>query len=518
MPTYKHGIYARAESSTNTTINTSAVGVPVIVGTAGGFGATKELPVNELKLISSWEEYVSTFGYSAPSVQVGNIDKVGQLKKHNFTLDEFAYTYFQLYNGEAAVFANVLDPSTHKKESEAVKAVTFDEKTGRAIFSDSLVIPSSLKLSYKETQESEAVEYKFNTDFKAIVENNLLYLQAIADGSGAWKVQTGKIITVDKYDVLDPSAVSSSDIIGAYNAQTGKRTGLELIKQVFQQFRLVPGVLLAPYYSKIPAIATALSALADNEEGVFQGIAVADLPTGTETVGGVSLQGPAEYSSAYSWKADKNLSYENLVLCWPAVCTDGVFYNMSPHFVGVMVATDETQDGYPNVSPSNQAAKITGMKRADGESVWLTHAQANQLNLADGIVTCLNFLSWTMWGNRTSVYPTETDPSKNFISNVRTIRWLLNTLILNYWSRVDMPVKRVNIEGLINSANNFLNGLQNNGVILGAQVYFNSADNKQEDINNGKFKIRLKWCGTPPMEVLEILQEYDASYLSTLFA
>ena len=511
MANITHGIYGKEQDSGLTAVNTSAVGVPVIIGTAGGFGALESAPVNELKLIKSWEEYVSSFGYSAPSVQVG------KLKKHAFTLDEFAYAFFRLYNGEAAIFANVLDPGTHKKDSEAVKAVTFDEKTGRAVFSDLAVIPSSLTLSYKETPESEEQTFNVNEDFKITIDGNTLYLQDIATAD-SWKIPVGKVITVKKYEVLAPEKVTSAEIIGSYNAQTGKRTGLELTKQVFQQFRQVPGILAAPNFSKIPAVALALSTLADNVEGVFKGIAVADMPSGVETIGGVELQGPAVYSAAYNWKTDKGLQNKNLILCWPAVALDDVYYNLSSHLIGTMVSVDAEQGGYPNASPSNHEAKINGLYRADGESVWLTLKQANDLNPAAGIVTCLNFLNWAIWGNRNSAYPENNDPSQNMIPTVRTIRWLLNSLVLNYWSRVDMPIKRVNIEALINSVNSYLNRLQNDGVILGAKASFNSADNPTEDMANGKFRIRLKWCGTPPMEVLEILTEYDATYLSTLFA
>lgn len=512
MATITHGIYGKEQDSGLTVVNTSAVGVPVIVGTASGFGASKKVPINELKLIKSWEEYVSAFGYAAPS------EKIGDLKKHAFTLDEFAYAFFRLYNGEAAVFANVLDPDTHKKESEAVKTVTFDEKRGRAVFNDLSVIPNSLSLSYKATPESEEQTFVFNEDFKVFVDGSTLYLQNVATGDSGWKIPVGKIITVKKYEVLAPEKVTTAEIIGTYNAQTGKRSGLELTKQVFQQFRQVPGILAAPHFSKVPSVALALSTLADNIEGVFRGIAVADLPTGVETVGGNELQGPAVYSDAYTWKTDKGLNNPNLILCWPACALDNVFYDLSCHLIGTMISVDAEQGGYPNASPSNHEAKINSLRCINGDSVWLTVKQANDLNPAAGIVTCLNFLNWAIWGNRNSAYPEETDPSKNMIPNVRTIRWLLNSLVLNYWSKVDMPVKRVNIEALINSINSYLNRLQNDGVILGAKVTFNSADNPTEDMVNGKFRIRLRWCGTPPMETLEILTEYDATYLSTLFA
>lgn len=504
---FVHGITTQEGTSSTTPINISAAGLPFIIGTAGGFGSTNALPVNELKLIQSWEEYVSIFGYSEPNVSCGS------LKKHAYTLDEFAYAFFKLYNGEAAIFVNVLNPAIHKKSSTLVKNVIFDEKTGRAIFIDQSAILSTITLTLQEG-ESQAFT---SADFDFVVEDGILYLQSKKTEEGTWKIPSGKNLTVSNYSVLDTSVIGAQEIIGTYDPLNGKRSGIELEKQCFQQFRQIPGIILAPHFSKIPSVAIALSSVADDESDLFTGIAIADLPSGTETIGESQIEGPVVYSEIYNYKNTNGLNYESLVLCWPSLEYDGILFNFSTHLTGVMVKTDTEHGNYTYASPSNNAAKITGMVNASGDGVWLTHREAQTINYY-GVVTCLNFInSWAIFGNSCSSFPTQTAPNKYFISNVRTIRWLLNTLIINYWSRIDIPVSRIQIESLVNSANTFLDGLKTAGVLIGAEVTFNSSDNTIEDMSSGKFKIRLKWCSPPPLEHLEIVHEYDATYLSTLF-
>ena len=58
----------------------------------------------------------------------------------------------------------------------------------------------------------------------------------------------------------DPSQVSAADIIGGVDPVTGKKTGLELIEEMFVRFRIVPGSILAPRFSEDSAVAVSMSA------------------------------------------------------------------------------------------------------------------------------------------------------------------------------------------------------------------------------------------------------------------
>ena len=51
---------------------------------------------------------------------------------------------------------------------------------------------------------------------------------------------------------LDPSLVTPNDIIGGVDVNTGKETGLEVIRQIYPKLAMTPGILLAPRFSANP--------------------------------------------------------------------------------------------------------------------------------------------------------------------------------------------------------------------------------------------------------------------------
>ena len=52
--------------------------------------------------------------------------------------------------------------------------------------------------------------------------------------------------------ILDPTKITAADIVGGVNTATGAETGLEVVRQVFPKLGMVPGILLAPRFSKDP--------------------------------------------------------------------------------------------------------------------------------------------------------------------------------------------------------------------------------------------------------------------------
>lgn len=62
-------------------------------------------------------------------------------------------------------------------------------------------------------------------------------------------------------------------------------------------------------------------------------------------------------------------------------------------------------------------------------------------------------------GNRTSCYPAVSDPKDAFIVSRMMFNWLINSLVLTYWQKVDSPTNKVLIETITDSINIWLNGL-----------------------------------------------------------
>ena len=153
----------------------------------------------------------------------------------------------------------------------------------------------------------------------------------------------------------------------------------------------------------------------------------------------------------------------------------------------------------------------------NGKEVWLAPDQAAYLN-GEGIVTALNFIGgWKAWGNRTSIYPSVTDPKDAFIPLRRMFNWIGNTLTLTFWQKVDFPVNRRLVETILDSANIWLNGLSARQFILGGRIEFREDENPTTDLMDGIIRFHVYVTPPTPAREIDFILEYDPEYLKTLF-
>lgn len=489
---YVHGVQTSETPTSLLPPVQSTAGIPFIIGTAP-VNMTDVENVNKPKLCYSYSEAVKEFGYAAPVA-----DSASGLKKHEFTISEFIKSHFSFFQSAPVVIVNVLDPKTMTKTATTTKVV-FDSQTGLATVKETGIILDSVKLNTSDTA-GEKFSASFDDDG-----NLVLGVNKNAEGEDYYERGTEITFTANR---LDTAQVNAEKIIGGVSA-TGVKTGLELIEEVFPRFRVVPGVILAPYYSATPSVASAMAAKASNINGVFQaGVALIDAPTSGEQ---------AVYSGVPAWKQTNNIVNEAQVVCYPRLNNDGVLYAMSTQVAGVIAQTDGENEDVPYVSPSNKNFTATGTVLDDGTEVYLDQSTASYLN-GNGIVTGLNFIGgWKCWGNRTACYPNTTDVKDSFIPLRRMFVWIANTLVQNYWANLDMPLNRRQIDTILDSANMWLNGLAAKQYILGGRVEFLDDENPTQNLMDGKTKFHVYI--TPPSPNLEIsfTLEYDPEYLSTLF-
>ena len=154
---------------------------------------------------------------------------------------------------------------------------------------------------------------------------------------------------------------------------------------------------------------------------------------------------------------------------------------------------------------------------ADETEVVFGKDIANYLN-GIGTVTAINQNGWKLWGNNTAAYPGTTDPKDRWIACRRMMNWVGNTLQTTFFSKVDNPIRPRFVENIVNSANDWLNGLTAQQVILGGRVEFLQAENPTTDLINGEVKYHV-YIGLPvPAENITFTLEFDVAYYDTLFA
>lgn len=494
MASYKHGVYTSETPTSLVPTTTVLSAVPFVVGTAP-VNMAADPKINTPVLCYSYGEAVSYFGFEGAKAANGS------LKHFAYTLSEFMQAAFTLYNVSPVIMVNVLDPVKHKSDIET-KTVTFDPKTGKATIKETGVIASSVTLTKEESDT-----YLADTDYvTAFDDDGYLVISSLTEGSGAFKVKTGVEVQVAGSKV-DPSKVTATDIIGGINAATGAKTGFELVSDAYPKLGVIPTMLLAPGFSKDPEVAAVMSAKALKINGLFNAMSIVDVDTAKCT----------KYSDVPAYKNSNSLAQENDIVCWPCVNLSGTAYSMSTHVAGVLAVTDGDRNGVPYVSPSNKSLSATGTCLEDGREVVLGLEEANYLN-GQGIVTGLNFPgAWKVWGNRTGIYPSVTDPKDAFIPVKRMFYWVADTIITTIWQKVDEPGNKRLIDSVVDSLNVWLNSLAARQQLLGGRIEFRDVDNPTTDLMDGKYHFKVFITPPSPAEDLEFDLEIDTEYYSTLF-
>ncbi|NTU28851.1 phage tail sheath family protein [Brevibacillus sp. HB1.1] len=481
----RHGVYVREVPTSVLPPATASASLPVVFGTAPiHLSKRDKAPVNEPILCYSYAEAVEALGY--------NEDWKA------YTLCEMMYSHFQLFQQGPVVFINVLDPAKHKKEvsDSSVSLV----KGAATINQAGVLLPS---LVVKLTSAGQPLVK--GTDYVAAFDNDGSIVINRIDGGAITESQT--TLTVS-YTQLDPTSVTSADVIGGVDASSGSLTGLELVQQVFPRFRLLPGLLLAPGWSQDPVVGAVMKAKSTNINGHFRCMALLDIPTDTVK----------KYTDAPAWKEQNNYTAETQAVCYPKLKLGDYVFHQSTQLAGVISTVDEKNEGVPYESPSNKPYQATGAVLDDGAEVLLGIDQANYLN-GQGIVAPLNFVGgWKCWGNRTAAYPAVTDPVKSFIPVRRMFDWIGNSLILTFWQKVDDPTNKRLVQTVVDSVNIWLNGLQAAGYILGGRVEFLKSENPTTDLMNGTLRFHVFVTPPSPAEEIQFPLEYDPSYLGGLFA
>jgi len=544
----RHGIYISEVATQIQAPVQIDSGICVAIGTAK---IAQDKPV----ICYTYKEFVENFGY------VGDFD--------NYTLEEVAATFFKLYNVAPVICINALNGTKHFKEIEKeiegqktfklegevildTVAVTTGVNQGEIDLADDIttaevttgegdeaiteksvtisnasgkiLLGGTVKISYRKTESAlggdpvvvEIAYANLNNGKYVLPEDAILEsVQVTTNGinnlrSLDFDIQSGdsfaQVTILDEtqiiddkvkvtYHELDPSAVTAQDIID----------NIEKVGGIYARFNIVPGTLIAPKFSLQNSVAAALTNKAKSIDGVFKGVAIADLDSARNTT----------YQAAIEFKNQSNLSDPHLIVCYPKVALDGVQYYLSTHLAALMNQVDSQNDGLPYVSPSNQRLQIDSAVTADGTEMILLQEQANLLN-ANGVGTVFSWGSWKYWGNYTSVGPGE-DYKDEFIATRRMLNFLTAYLTITYFTNLDNPINRRNIEGILQSANIYLSSLAARGALLGARLEFPEDENTTANLMSGALHFRLYWLSPPPAQEIVFEMEVDTSYFETLF-
>ena len=92
-------------------------------------------------------------------------------------------------------------------------------------------------------------------------------------------------------------------------------------------------------------------------------------------------------------------------------------------------------------------------------------------------------------------------------------RWVAKNVILSYWSYIDRRMSRVLIDAILQSVNDWLNGLTAEGRILGGEIVMEDSENQTTALMAGKVKYHVYLTPPSPLQKIDFVLEYDFSYL-----
>lgn len=475
--TYKHRIETQ-EIDTQITIPVQGTaGLQVVVGAAPVNMAENPETVTNVPIIAySFAEAQRKLGYCNDF--------------ENYSLCQSMDVSFRIFAVAPVVFINVLDPEKHKKNYTKESILIASRK---ATITDTGILLKTLKIETKEG-ETLAVDTDYVAAFNTDGGIDITLLTTEKTTNATVLKATG--------DQLDPTMITENDIIGGYDAATGKETGLEVIRQVYPKFGIIPGMILAPGWSQKPTVAAVMCAKTEDINGVFSCETAIDMDTEVTKV----------YTGIKKAKEELAITSPHAILLWPKLHLGEKSYAFSAVWSAMTAYTDAQNNDVPVKSPSNELLKVSAAVLEDGTEVIIDTAMAEVVN-SEGIVTAVNDGGWRAWGNETAAYPGTTDPKDRWICCRRMMSWYRNHFILTYKNRVDDPANSRLIESLVDSENLYLNSLTSTGDIAGGVISFNEEDNPVESILDGTIIFQTKIAFWTPAKYILNKIEFDPTII-----
>lgn len=461
--------------------------MPVVIGVSPVHRLENPLlAVNNPSLVFNYAEGVSDMGYMGP--------------KHwkKFPLSMALYSQTRLHLISPLVMINVWNPL---KDAVDVAETNVSVINGIAIIDDPMAMISTVKVLNATVGQPA---YQRERDYVLYYDDDKLCVAIVEGGS----IPEGTLSLSITYKQATVANITKDDIIGGVDDNTNKRTGLELVDQVFQYMRKIPCFLLCPGWSHDAEVASVMMGKAAHLEGEFTCLALLDLPTTGDY---------ANYRNLPKFKNDNSFVSPFAIANWPCVAIGEQVYYPSVRLAGMFGEVDKANGGIPFEQASNKLLSMTNLCDEDGNVIpMMSVTQANYLN-ENGINTFINMDGWRAWGVNTTAFPGNTDIKDFEISVRRMFIFVQNVVNRTMWQNVDKPIRRILIDTILLTGNEYLNTLMSRQAIIAGRVEFQRATNSNQSIMSGKLLFKVYLTPSNAAKELEFNFSYDPDALEGLF-
>lgn len=207
-------------------------------------------------------------------------------------------------------------------------------------------------------------------------------------------------------------------------------------------------------------------------------------------------------------------SARELMVIWPDWIVTGetastfVTVPATAYAVGMRASIDASQGWHRSLS-NVAVSGVAGISRDVSWNLLDTDTDADELNRAD-VTTLIKYNGFRFWGNRTC------DTNGEFVFEVytRTAQLLSMMVAETHMTYIDKPLTPSLVKDVVDSINAQGQALVTDGQLLGFECWYENADNPTEMLREGRAKIRYKYTPVPPLECLELVQEFTDEYFA----
>ena len=175
------------------------------------------------------------------------------------------------------------------------------------------------------------------------------------------------------------------------------------------------------------------------------------------------------------------------------------------------IAVDAVPD--PSLEWSPLVIQLSGGSDGEGYEEAPLFQSRDEINAtlgANGLIGALNTADgWVLWGNSTTAFPGSIDVKDYLLASRRMFNYVQNTFQLFAQPRIDNPLNRRQLEGVVNSFNQILASLQGFGALNAASVSIDDERNTTEQLIRGVVYFRIRIAPPPPMQEINGVFEFD---------
>lgn len=313
-------------------------------------------------------------------------------------------------------------------------------------------------------------------------------LRAIAD-------QARPIVVVVRVEESEDEAETAANVIGTTDGN-GQKTGMQALLAAQAQLGVKPKIIGTPGL-ETQAVTAALVVVAQKLRGFAYARAIG------ETV-----------ASAILYRA--NFSARELMLLMPdflafdTATAANITSFAAARAMGLRARIDEEVGPHKTLS-NYEVQGVVGLTKDIYWDIEDASSEAGQLNAKEITALIRTDSGYRFWGNRTTA---EAGSLFAFESTVRVAQLIADTVVNGMLWAIDKPITPALVRDIVETINGFFLQLKAAGVVLGANAWYDEANNSTASLKAGKLRIDYDYTVPPPLEDLGFNQRITDSYFA----